>query len=175
VTTRTIRSVTAIEGVVGESPLRPDGIPKLKGEFDFAQDLEADQMLWGATLRSPHAHARIVSVDIAPALAIGGVHAVLTAEDVPGRAVFGLEHPDQPVLANGTVNYWGEPVVVVAAEDERTARAAARAVVIEYEVLEPLIDIDEADRRDEVFRRMRIRRGDQDVTIRWPVPAACAP
>jgi xanthine dehydrogenase D subunit len=164
VTTRTIRSVTAIEGVVGESPLRPDGIPKLKGEFDFAQDLEADQMLWGATLRSPHAHARIVSVDIAPALAIGGVHAVLTAEDVPGRAVFGLEHPDQPVLANGTVNYWGEPVVVVAAEDERTARAAARAVVIEYEVLEPLIDIDEADRRDEVFRRMRIRRGDQDVT-----------
>jgi xanthine dehydrogenase D subunit len=164
VTTRTIRSVTAIEGVVGESPLRPDGIPKLKGEFDFAQDLEADQMLWGATVRSPHAHARIVSIDIVPALAIGGVHAVLTAEDVPGLAVFGLEHPDQPVLANSTVNYWGEPVVVVAAEDERTARAAARAVVIEYEVLEPLIDIDEADRRDEVFRRMRIRRGDQAVT-----------
>jgi xanthine dehydrogenase D subunit len=164
VTTRTIRSVTAIEGVVGESALRPDGIPKLKGEFDFAQDLEADQMLWGATVRSPHAHARIVSIDIVPALAIGGVHAVLTAEDVPGLAVFGLEHPDQPVLANSTVNYWGEPVVVVAAEDERTARAAARAVVIEYEVLEPLIDIDEADRRDEVFRRMRIRRGDQAVT-----------
>lgn len=163
-TTRTIRSVAAIEGVVGESPLRPDGIPKLKGEFDFAQDLEADQMLWGATVRSPHARARIVSIDIAPALAMGGVHAVLTAEDVPGRAVFGLEHPDQPVLANSTVNYWGEPVVVVAAEDERTARAAARAVFIEYEVLEPLIDIDEADRRDEVFRRMRIRRGDQDVT-----------
>jgi xanthine dehydrogenase D subunit len=164
VTTRTIRSVTAIEGVVGESPLRPDGIPKLKGEFDFAQDLEADQMLWGATVRSPHAHARIVSIDIVPAFAIGGVHAVLTAEDVPGLAVFGLEHPDQPVLANSTVNYWGEPVVVVAAEDERTARAAARAVVIEYEVLEPLIDIDEADRREEVFRRMRIRRGDQAVT-----------
>lgn len=163
-TTRTVRSVTEITGVVGDSPLRPDGIPKLKGEFDFAQDLEADLMLWGATVRSPHAHARIISIDIAPALAIGGVHAVLTADDVPGRALFGLEHPDQPVLANGTVNYWGEPVVVVAAEDERTAREAARAVVVEYEVLEPLIDIDEADRRDEVFRRMRIRRGDQDVT-----------
>lgn len=163
-TTRTVRSVTEITGVVGDSPLRPDGIPKLKGEFDFAQDLEADLMLWGATVRSPHAHARIISIDIAPALAIGGVHAVLTADDVPGRALFGLEHPDQPVLANGTVNYWGEPVVVVAAEDERTARKAARAVVVEYAVLEPLIDIDEADRRDEVFRRMRIRRGDQDVT-----------
>ncbi|MEX0795455.1 MAG: molybdopterin cofactor-binding domain-containing protein [Acidimicrobiia bacterium] len=163
-TTRTIRPVTDIEGVVGDSPLRPDGIPKLKGEFDFAQDLSADLMLWGATVRSPHPHARIVSIDIAPALAIGGVHAVLTADDVPGRAVFGLEHPDQPVLAAGTVNYWGEPVAVVAAEDERTARAATGAVVVVYEVLEPLVDIDEADRRDEVFRRMRIRRGDQDVT-----------
>ncbi len=163
-TTETIRPVTDIEGVVGDSPLRPDGIPKLKGEFYFAQDLTADLMLWGATVRSPHPHARIVSIDIAPALAIGGVHAVLTADDVPGRAVFGLEHPDQPVLARGTVNYWGEPVVVVAAEDERTAQAAARAVVVEYEVLEPLVDIDEADRLDEVFRRMRIRRGDQDVT-----------
>ncbi len=162
-TTKTIRPVTDIEGVVGESPLRPDGIPKLKGEFDFAQDLSADLMLWGATVRSPHPHARIVSIDIAPALAIGGVHAVLTADDVPGRALFGLEHPDQPVLARDKVNYWGEPVVVVAAEDERTARAAGQAVVIEYEVLEPLVDIDEADRRDEVFRRMRIRRGDQDI------------
>ncbi|MGF1616595.1 MAG: molybdopterin cofactor-binding domain-containing protein [Acidimicrobiia bacterium] len=163
-TTRTIQPVTDIEGGVGESPLRPDGIPKLKGEFDFAQDLSADMMLWGATVRSPHPHARIVSIDIGPALAIGGVHAVLTADDVPGRAVFGLEHPDQPVLARGKVNYWGEPVVVVAAEDERTARAAAGAVVVEYEVLEPLVDTDEADRRDEVFRRMRIRRGDQYVT-----------
>ncbi len=163
-TTKTIRPVADIDGVIGDSPLRPDGIPKLKGEFDFAQDLSADLMLWGATVRSPHPHARIVSIDIAPALAIGGVHAVLTADDVPGRAVFGLEHPDQPVLASGKVNYWGEPVVVVAAEDVRTARAAARAVVVEYEVLEPLVEIDEADRRDEVFRRMRIRRGDQDVT-----------
>jgi xanthine dehydrogenase D subunit len=163
-TTRTVRPVTDIEGVVGDSPLRPDGVPKLKGEFDFAQDLSSDQMLWGATVRSPHPHARIRSIDIAPALAIGGVHAVLTADDVPGRARFGLEHPDQPVLASGSVNYWGEPVVVVAADDQRTARAAARAVVVDYEVLEPLVDMEEADRRDEVFRRMRIRRGDQGVT-----------
>jgi xanthine dehydrogenase D subunit len=164
VTTKTVRPVTDIEGVVGDSPLRPDGIPKLRGEFDFAQDLSVDEMLWGATLRSPHPHARILSIDVAPALAIGGVHAVLTADDVPGRARFGLEHPDQPVLASETVNYWGEPVVVVAAEDQRTARAAAQAVVVDYEVLEPLVDMEEADRRDEVFRRMRIRRGDQNVT-----------
>jgi CO/xanthine dehydrogenase Mo-binding subunit len=99
-----------------------------------------------------------------PALAIGGVHAVLTADDVPGRAVFGLEHPDQPVLAGELVRYWGEPVAIVAAEDEDTARRAAAAVVVEYEELEPFVDPVEADAADAVFRRMRIRRGDQEVS-----------
>ena len=163
-TTRTERRVGRTDGLIGDSPLRPDGIPKLKGEFEYAQDLTAVEMLWGATVRSPHPHARIVSIDLAPALAIGDVHAVLTADDVPGRRTFGLEETDQPVLASDAVNYWGEPVVVVAAEDEDTARRAAAAVVVEYEVLEPLVDPEEADRRNETFRRMKIRRGDQDVT-----------
>ena len=149
---------------VGDSPLRPDGIPKLTGEFEYASDLWIDGMLWGATTRSPHPRARVVSIDIAAALAIGGVHAVLTADDVPGRATFGLEHPDQPVLASDEVNYWGEPVAIVAAEDADTARRAAAAVVVEYEVLEPLVDPEEADRADSIFRRMKIRSGDQDVT-----------
>jgi xanthine dehydrogenase D subunit len=146
---------------VGESPLRPDGVPKLRGEFDYAQDLSAEGMLWAATVRSPHARARIVSVDLAAALAIGGVHACLTADDVPGRATFGLEHPDQPVLAGDEARYWGEPVAVVAAEDPDTARRAAAAIEVRYEPLDALTDPEEADRRDEVFRRLGIRRGDQ--------------
>lgn len=152
-----------VAGGVGESPLRPDGVPKLKGEFAYAQDLNAEGMLWGATVRSPHARARLVSIDIAPALAIAGVHAVLTQDDVPGRGWFGLEHPDQPVLAVDEVRYWGEPVAVVAADDHETARRAAQAVVVEYEELEPLVDPEEAERQDEVFRRIRIRRGDQEA------------
>ncbi|HEX5696872.1 MAG TPA: molybdopterin cofactor-binding domain-containing protein [Acidimicrobiia bacterium] len=160
-TARTTRRTTIPEGVVGQSPPRPDGVPKLRGEFEYAQDLEADGMLWAATVRSPHARARIVSIDIAEALAVGGVHACLTSDDVPGRASFGLEHPDQPVLAGDLVNYWGEPVVVVAAEDPRTARLAASRVRVDYEPLPPLTDPEVADRDDEVFRRMRIRRGDQ--------------
>lgn len=160
-TTTAPRTARQVTGGVGTSPLRPDGIPKLDGSFEYAQDMEVEGMLWGATTRSPHPHARIVSIDIAPALAIGGVHAVLTAEDVPGRATFGLEHPDQPVLSGETVRYWGEPVAVVAAEDQATARKAADAVKVEYEVLAPLSDPEEADRRDLVFRRMEIRRGDQ--------------
>jgi xanthine dehydrogenase D subunit len=159
--TRTGRKVTTREGVVGTSPLRPDGIAKLQGKFEYAQDLVAEGMLWAATVRCPHPRARIVSIDVAPALAMGGVHACLTAEDVPGRATFGLEQPDQPVLAGEEARFWGEPVVVVAAEDPDTARRAAAAVEIRYEPVEALTDPAEADRRNEVFRRMRIRRGDQ--------------
>ncbi|MFP3883618.1 MAG: xanthine dehydrogenase family protein molybdopterin-binding subunit [Actinomycetota bacterium] len=162
-TARTTRRPGKVADGVGTSPLRPDGIAKLKGEFEYASDLHAEGMLWGATTRSPHAHGRIVSIDVAPALAIGGVHAVLTADDVPGRAVFGLEHPDQPVLASQLVRYWGEPVAIVAAEDEDTARRAAAAVKVEYEELEPFVDPEEADEVDAVFRRMRIRRGDEEA------------
>jgi len=161
VTTETPPRIRVPEGGVGESPLRPDGVPKLRGEFDYAQDLSAEGMLWAATVRSPHARARIVSVDLAAALAIGGVHACLTADDVPGRATFGLEHPDQPVLAGDEARYWGEPVAVVAAEDPDTARRAAAAIEVRYEPLDALTDPEEADRRDEVFRRLGIRRGDQ--------------
>ena len=162
-TAKTARRVGVPEGAIGQSPLRPDGIPKLRGEFEYAQDLSAEGMLWAATVRSPHARARIVSIDVAPALAVSGVHACLTAEDVPGRATFGLEHSDQPVLAREEVSFWGEPVVVVAAEDAETARRAAGLVEVVYEPLVPRTDPDEADRRDDVFRRMRIRRGDQEA------------
>lgn len=153
-----------VMGGIGESPLRPDGLAKLQGSFQFAQDVWSEGALWGATTRSPHAHARILSIDVAPALAIGGVHAVLTSEDVAGRPTFGLEHPDQPVLAGEEVRYWGEPVAIVAAEDRETARQAAAAVVVEYEVLPALSDPLEAEAGDEVFRRMRVRRGDQGVS-----------
>jgi xanthine dehydrogenase D subunit len=161
--TRTGRKVLTPEGLVGTSPLRPDGIPKLQGAFQYAQDLGAEGMLWAATVRSPHARARIRSMDLAAALAMGGVHACLTADDVPGRATFGLEHPDQPVLADWEARFWGEPVAIVAAKDPDTARRAAAAIEVDYEPLEALTDPGEADRRDEVFRRMRIRRGDQDA------------
>ncbi len=145
---------------IGESVLRPDGIPKVTGNFAYTSDLRADGMLWAATLRSPHAHARIEHLDTAPALAMAGVRAVLTQADVPGRPVFGLEHPDQPVLAHGVARFWGEPVALVAADDARTARRGVEAIEVRFVELEPLTDPEEADRLDQVFRRLRIRRGD---------------
>ena len=72
--------------VIGRSGVRRiDGAPKVTGAFSFASDLWADGMLWGHTVRSPHPHARIRSVDVSKALATSGVHAVLVADDVPGR------------------------------------------------------------------------------------------
>ena len=118
-------------GRLGESAARPDGIPKVQGRFGFGSDLFAEGMLWGHTLRSPHPHARIAAVDIGPALRIGGVYAVLTADDVPGSPTYGLESPDQPVLARDVVRYMGEPVAVVAADHPETARRAAAAIRVD--------------------------------------------
>ncbi len=124
---------TRIRGGVGESVTRPDGIPKVQGGFAYASDLQAEGMLWGATRRSPHPHARITEIDIAPALAIAGVYAVLTHDDVPGRPTVGQINPDRPVLAGDEVRYWGQPIAITAAEDLETARRAAEAIIIEYE------------------------------------------
>jgi len=155
---------TGITGGVGTSAPRPDGIPKLTGNYAFGSDISAQGMLWGATLRSPHPHARIIRLDTAPALAMPGVAAVLTIDDVPGRKHYGLEHADQPVLSDGIVRYWGEPVAVVAADDLEDATRAVAAIVVEYEPLEPLVDSEVAVERGEVFRTINVRRGDRDAT-----------
>ena len=131
-------TTTTVRDGVGVSVRRPDGIPKVKGEFAYSSDMWAEDMLWGATLRSPHPRARILAINLGPALAVPGVHAVLTHEDVPGRKTYGLEHHDQPVLAFSEVRYQGEPVAVVAADHPETARRAADRIEVAYEELEPL-------------------------------------
>ncbi|MDP9861601.1 MULTISPECIES: xanthine dehydrogenase family protein molybdopterin-binding subunit [Streptosporangium] len=125
---------------VGESAPRPDGTLKVTGEFAYSSDLYLADMVWGVTLRSPHPSAWIRSVDIGPALAMPGVLAVLTHEDVPGEKFHGLEHKDQPVLAVDQVRYQGEPVALVAADHPERARRAAEAIVVEYEVREAVTD-----------------------------------
>ena len=134
------RERTGATGGVGESPQRPDATLKVRGEFAYGSDLWMDAMVWGVTLRSPHPYARIRSIDIGPALATPGVHAVLTHEDVPGEKLYGLEISDQPVLAFDVVRYQGEPVALVAADHPETARRAAGKIVVDYEVYEPVTD-----------------------------------
>ncbi|MEU4325358.1 xanthine dehydrogenase family protein molybdopterin-binding subunit [Nonomuraea dietziae] len=142
---------------VGESAGRPDATLKVTGEFAYSSDLWLEGMVWGVTLRSPHASAWIRSIDIGPALAIQGVLAVLTHEDVPGEKFYGLEHKDQPVLAIDQVRHQGEPVALVAAEHPETARRAAAAIVVDYEVREAVTDPRLAT---EFVRRQPVRVGD---------------
>jgi xanthine dehydrogenase D subunit len=153
---------------IGESAARPDGGLKVRGEFAFSSDLWMDKMLWGTTLRSPHAHARITDIRTAAALAVPGVFAVLTHEDVPGVNAYGLEHRDQPVLAHDRVRYQGEAVAVVAADHPETARRAAALIEVDYEGLPPVTDARAAVNGEgerlhpggNTVRHVRIRRGD---------------
>ncbi|HUQ17778.1 MAG TPA: molybdopterin cofactor-binding domain-containing protein, partial [Candidatus Saccharimonadales bacterium] len=129
-----------IRGTVGESVVRPDGPPKVKGAFAYASDLWQDGMLHGATLRSPHPHARIRSIDTARARALPGVRAVLTHADLPTAELFGLMRSDQHPLAWKKVRFIGDPVALVAADDERTARDACKLIDVAYDVLLPITE-----------------------------------
>ena len=154
---------TGGRGRLGDSVTRPDGGPKVDGTFAFASDLHADDMLWGKTLRSPHPFARIVRLDVSGAWRIPGVACVITADDVPGSATYGLIESDQPVFARDVVCYHGEPVCAVAASDPDTARRALEAIIVDYEVLSPLVDPDAAIVAGSIFKHQRVRRGDQSL------------
>ncbi|HET6712529.1 MAG TPA: xanthine dehydrogenase subunit D [Actinomycetota bacterium] len=166
------RSVrTRMRGGVGESARRPDGIPKVKGAFAYGSDLWDERMLIGATLRSPHPFATIRAIDASGALALQGVHAVLLAEDVPGDPNYGLEFRDQPVLAADVVRYAGEPVAIVAAESPELAARAVELIDVDYDLREPLTDMEHALAPDaprlhgwgNVVRHLRIEHGDPEV------------
>ncbi|POX45915.1 xanthine dehydrogenase subunit D [Streptomyces sp. Ru71] len=129
------------KGGIGESTLRPDGILKVTGEFAYSSDMWHEDMLWGQILRSPVAHAEIVSVDVSEALATAGVYAVLTYDDLPTEVThYGLEIQDTPVLAHGKVRHHGEPVALVAADHPETARRAAAKIKVEYRELPVITD-----------------------------------
>ncbi|WP_432054971.1 xanthine dehydrogenase family protein molybdopterin-binding subunit [Streptomyces sp. bgisy022] len=132
---------TGARGGIGESTLRPDGTLKVTGEFAYSSDMWHEDMLWGQILRSTVAHAEIVSIDTAEALALPGVYAVLTHDDLPTEVKnYGLEIQDTPVLAHGKVRHHGESVAIVAADHPETARRAAAKIRVEYRELPVVTD-----------------------------------
>ena len=161
--------------VLGASALRPDGVAKVQGDFSFSSDLQAENMLWGATLRSPHPYARIISIDLSGAWKIAGVECVITADDVPGQLTYGLISEDQPVFAKDVVRYMGEPIAAVAADHPETCRRALAAIKVEYEILEPLTDPERAidgshpdiHPDGNIIRHQRIVSG--DITATAPI------
>ena len=139
--------------VVGTRPVRPDGVPKVIGLAQYGADFSAPGMLWGKILRSPHAHARIRSINTAKALALPGVKAVMTAADMkeqpfeyvgPERVAVNYWHMTRNVMAREKVLYEGHAVAAVAATTPAIGEAALKLIEVDYEILPHVIDVDDA-------------------------------
>jgi len=139
--------------VVGSRPIRPDGVDKVTGRANFGADMAMPGMLWGKIKRSPHAHARIVSIDAAKALALPGVKAVITRADFPdltpaqsriGAAPHNLWDLSRNCMAKGKALYEGHAVAAVAATTPAIAEQALDLIEVQYEVLPHVMDVEAA-------------------------------
>jgi CO/xanthine dehydrogenase Mo-binding subunit len=155
--------------VVGRRVRRPDAADKVRGTAIYIEDMAAPAALEVAVLRSPHAHARITRLDVAAARALPGVHAVLTAADIPGKNLVPMIQADWPVLADREVRHVGEAVALVAAEDRAAALAALKAIDVAYEPRPALLDMEESLARGEVITHWKVRRGADDEAV-WSRP-----
>ena len=138
---------------VGTRPVRPDGVPKVTGAAKFGADYHLPGMLYGKVLRSPHAHARIRSIDTSRAEALPGVKAVMTGADLPDhpfayvgpeRLAVNFWHVTRNIMAREKVLYEGHAVAAVAAISNVIANRALALVDVDYEVLPHVIDVEEA-------------------------------
>ena len=129
---------------VNKPAKRVDALGKVTGETKYGADLYFDEMLYGKVLRTPHPHARILSIDISRAAALKGVEAVVTAADIPGKHTFGVVIQNQQVLAKEIVRYKGDGVAMVAARTAEIAEKAIELIDVQYQVLPAVFDPEEA-------------------------------
>ncbi|MGZ8197444.1 MAG: xanthine dehydrogenase family protein molybdopterin-binding subunit, partial [Burkholderiales bacterium] len=143
--------------VIGTSPVRPDGVPKVTGLAQYGADFSLPGMLWGTILRSPHAHARIRSIDTSKAQALKGVKAIMTSADLPEqkfayvgpeRVAVNFWHMTRNIMARDKVLYEGHAVAAVAATTQAIAEEALKLIEVDYEVLPHVIDVDAAMKPD---------------------------
>ncbi len=139
--------------VIGTRPIRHDGYDKVTGRAIYGADISLPGLIWGVCVRSPHAHARIKSIDTSAAEAMDGVFAVITSADMPnapdklvdlGEGSVNFSWASNKLMAGKKVLYRGHPVAAVAAVDRYTAEEAARKVVVEYEVLKAVTNVTDA-------------------------------
>ena len=142
---------------VGTRPVRPDGVPKVTGLAQYGADLAMPGMLVGCILRSPHAHARIRSIDTSKAATLPGVKAVVTSADFPEqkfdyvgpeRIAQNFWHMTRNIMAREKALYEGHAVAAVAATSKAIADEALSLIAVDYEVLPHVIDVDEAMKPD---------------------------
>ena len=133
-------NIKSDQHLIGFSQRKIEGLDKSTGRAVFTDDIQLPGMLHGKILRSPHPHARIVSVDVSEALALEGVHGVVTGRDMPTRYGIIPWTPDEYPLALDRVRYIGDGVAAVAAVDEDTALRALSLIRVEYEELPAFLD-----------------------------------
>ena len=134
---------------VGTRPVRHDGLEKVNGKARFAADITKPRMIHGHVLRSPHAHAKILSIDTTEAEAMPGVKAVVPASDFPlPKKDERFPHRSKNLIARDKVRYEGQAVAAVAATTRRQAREAAAKIIVNYEELPNVMTIDEAMAED---------------------------
>jgi len=152
---------------VGRSVKHDSADKHVSGEAVYVDDrLEFPNQLHVYARMSDRAHARILSIDTSPCYQIPGVAIAITAKDVPGQLDIGAVMPGDPLLADGKVEFVGQPVIAVAADSLETARKAAMAAIIEYEDLEPVLDVVEALRKQHfVLDSHTHKRGDSAAAL----------
>jgi CO/xanthine dehydrogenase Mo-binding subunit len=146
-----------LQKVVGTRPIRPDGVDKVTGRANFGADMVMPGMLWGKVKRSPHAHARIMSINIDKALRLPGVKDIVTADDFPpiaseeafvGEGPMNFRDLSRNCLARDKVLYDGHAVAAVAATSPAIAEEACELIEVQYHVLPYVIDVEEAMKPD---------------------------
>ena len=180
---------------IGTRPIRPDGLEKVMGRANYGADHALPGMLWGKVLRSPHAHARIVSIDTSKAEALDGVRAVITADDLPeisteeskvGEGPTNFRDLSHNVMARGKVLYHGHALAAVAATSQAIAQRALDEIDVTYEVLPHVLDGEAAqapdapilhddlftrgvepkpDQASNIASRLEMARGDADAGL----------
>ncbi|HTY08600.1 MAG TPA: xanthine dehydrogenase molybdopterin binding subunit [Candidatus Edwardsbacteria bacterium] len=154
-------------GTAGTSPHHLSGELHVTGQSRFVVDEPRPAgMLFVKVLASPHAHARIVSIDVEKAAKSPGVAAVLTHRDIPGENQIGHVVQDEPLLPAEVVTYAGQPVALVAAASEQAAAAAVRLIEVGYRELEPVLTVEAALKNNLLYApERRIERGDVDGAL----------
>ncbi|HYU32038.1 MAG TPA: xanthine dehydrogenase family protein molybdopterin-binding subunit [Thermoanaerobaculia bacterium] len=148
---------------IGESPPRPDGFAKVSGAARYVDDISLPGMWHGATLRSPHPHARIKSVRWDPAKAPVGAVCV-TAADLPGPNGIQLIDDGWPILADKVTLHVAEPVALVAAPTRLAAKQALSAFTVEYEPLDPVVSLEAAEALPPLYQ-LKMETGDVEAAL----------
>ncbi len=150
---------------VGQRIRRPDAPDKVKGTALYIDDLAFAGSLVGGVLRSPHAHARIADLDANQARSVPGVRAVITAKNLPGQNLIPMIQADWPILAGQYVRHFGEAVALVAAETPEALRQGLASIVVDYEPLAAMLDMEQALASGEIMAHWKIRRGEASVAM----------